>query len=508
MSSVAEASLAVKMANVTVRYGALLANKGASLQVRRGEVHAVVGENGAGKSTLMKVLFGLVTPESAELEVLGRKLSRHRPADAIRVGVGMVFQHFVLVPTLSVAENVTLGAEPKRGLFFDRGVAEARVAALSTQFGLPIDPSALVESCSVGIQQRVEILKVLYRGAEVIILDEPTAVLTPQEVDELIVVLRRLAESGKTVILITHKMREVMAAADRVTVMRRGETIETLDIAHTTPEAIAEKTIGRALAPPSRPPRVAQGSAILEVRGLCCLSSSAIPLLDKVDLVVSSHEIVGVAGIEGNGQNELVECITGLRRADSGSILLEGESAETASVRERNELGVAHVPSDRHARAVILEFTLTENSVLGRQHEPEFSSKVVLKKAAQRRHAERIVESTDLRPKDPDALMKQLSGGNQQKLVVGRELSRRAKLFVACHPTRGLDVGAAELVLGQLVSERARGAGVLFVSAELSELLAISDRIVVMFGGRIVGELDPTQVDERRIGLLMAGQVA
>ncbi|MBI2372888.1 MAG: ABC transporter ATP-binding protein [Deltaproteobacteria bacterium] len=509
MNASPEPSLAVRMAGVTKRYPGTVANADASLEVQRGEVHAVVGENGAGKSTLMKVLYGIVSPDEGRIEVLGRTLTRHSPSDAIRAGLGMVFQHFVLVPTLSVAENIVLGHEPRRGFFVDLTEATARVERLSKEYALPIDPTAPVHTCSVGLQQRIEILKVLYRGAEVLILDEPTAVLTPQEVDELILVLERLKESGKTVILITHKMREVMAAADRVTIMRRGRTIETLEVSCTTPAEIAEKTIGRAPAPPSRPEkRVRRDPPLLEVRGLTARSDRGALVVRGIDLTVGAGEIVGVAGIEGNGQVELVECLAGLRRVEAGAMSFSGQPLDGLSVRRRGDFGLAHVPADRHQRAVVLEFSVEENAVLGLVHKPEFSSAGFLRLAAQRRHAEAIIAATDLRPNDPRARFSQLSGGNQQKLVVGRELTRAAKLLLACHPTRGLDVGAAEFVLERLLAERARGAGVLFVSAELSELLAISDRIVVVFGGKVAGELDPENVDERRIGLLMAGQAA
>jgi len=481
--------VAVRMQGITKRYPRVIANQRASLQVAEGEVHAIVGENGAGKSTLMKILYGLVAPDEGEIEVLGRRLHHHSPNDAIRAGIGMVFQHFMLVPPLTVAENIVLGTEPSTGPFFRRSTAVRSVREISEEFGLPIDPEARVEDCSVGLQQRVEILKVLLRGARVIVLDEPTAVLTPQEVDELISVLRRLASQGKTILLITHKLREVMAAPDRVTIMRQGETVETLETAKTTPAEIAHKMIGRELDTPPRPATHAPGETILEVRGLEALSDRGTPALRGVDLTVRKGEIVGVAGIEGNGQSELVECIARLRPTVAGTI------------RRRAEL--AHIPEDRHKRAVVLDFSLEENAILGLQN--RFSGLLSMRFGSMRKHIEEIFLTCDVRPPDRTLSMRQLSGGNQQKIVVGRELSRRAGLLLACHPTRGLDVGASEFVLRSLLAERSRGAGVLFVSAELPELMSISDRVAVMFGGRIVGEVDPTQVDERRLGLMMAG---
>lgn len=481
--------MSVRLAGITKRYPGVTANRNASLTAAAGEVHAVVGENGAGKSTLMKILYGVVTPDEGEIEVLGRRLHRHSPADAIRAGIGMVFQHFMLVPPLTVAENIVLGMEPVKGVMFDRVAAEARIRELSRQYGLEIDPTMRVEDCSVGLQQRVEILKVLLRGAQIVILDEPTAVLTPQEVDELIVVIRNLAKQGKTVLLITHKLREVMAASDKVTIMRHGETVETLETSKTSAGEIAQKMIGRELDAPPRTP-AAIGPAVLDVVDLRATSDRGTPALQGVSLQVHAGEIVGIAGIEGNGQTELIECIAGLREADSGLINVERSAT-------------AHIPEDRHKRAVVLDFSVEENAILGLQR--DFGTVLAMDSRKIREHASAIVESCDVRPRDPAAPMRGLSGGNQQKVVIGRELSRKPKLLIACHPTRGLDIGAGEFVMRSLLAERARGAGVLFVSAELPELMSVCDRVLVMFGGRIVGDVDPTKVDERRLGLMMAG---
>jgi simple sugar transport system ATP-binding protein len=494
--------VSVELKGITKRYPRVVANRNARLSAAAGEVHAVVGENGAGKSTLMKILYGLVTPDEGEIVVRGRTLHRHSPSEAIAAGVGMVFQHFMLVPPLTVAENIVLGREPRRGPAFDRARASAEVREVSRRFGLPIDPDAHVEDCSVGIQQRVEILKVLLRGAEVIILDEPSAVLTPQEVDELIAVMRRLAGDGKTILLITHKLREVMAAADRVTIMRHGETVETLLTKDTSASEIAEKMVGRTIEAPAREPG-AGGRDMLVVERLSAASDRGVSGLRDVSLTVRAGEILGIAGIEGNGQTELIESIGGLRAPSSGKVLLDGEDITAAPVRARIEAGIGHVPEDRHRRAVVLDFTVEENAVLGSQR--AFSTPLTMRFPAIRTHAEGIIARGDVRPPDPGVAMRALSGGNQQKVVIGRELARTPKLLLAAHPTRGLDIGAIEHVQRSLREARARGAAIVLVSGELPELLALSDRMIVMFGGRIFGEVDPSRTSERELGLMMSG---
>ncbi|MFO0728716.1 MAG: ABC transporter ATP-binding protein [Myxococcota bacterium] len=494
--------LAVEIQGVTKRYPRCVANEDASLSLYAGEVHALVGENGAGKSTLMKVLAGVIRPDRGTVKVRGKPLSRFQPEESLAAGVGMVFQHFVLVGPLTVAENVVLGREPRRGLIFDRARAEAEVREVSQRFGLAVDPSARVEDLPVGVQQRVEILKVLYRGAEVIVLDEPTAILTPQEVDELLKVVRGLAESGKSILLISHKLREVMAAADRVTIMRRGKTIETLEVAKTSADAIAEKMIGRAPDPPQRAPHPV-GPVFLEVRGLSARSDRGSMALLGVDLEIRGGEVLGVAGIEGNGQAELVECLAGLRSPSAGVVRLGGVDITQASVRERLAAGLAHVPDDRLRRAVVPSMTLSENALLGFQE--RFTRALHLEQAKLTAFTEEILRSNDVRPPDPEALVGSLSGGNQQKLVIGREMARHPKLVLAAHPTRGLDVAAMEHVDRALLAARDQGAAVLLVSAELSELLRVADRIIVLAGGKIAGLVAPDEVDERALGLMMSG---
>jgi simple sugar transport system ATP-binding protein len=495
-------NLAVEMAGITKRLTRCVANNNVSLSAKRGEVHAIVGENGAGKSTLMKILYGLLTPDEGTIFVRGKQLTAHSPKEAIAAGVGMVFQHFMLVESLTVAENIVLGREPVRGLSFDRARAMKEVGELAEKFGLEIDPAIRVSDCSVGLQQRVEILKVLFRGAEVIVLDEPTAVLTPQEIEELIRVMRRLAGEGKTILLITHKLREVMAAADRVTIMRRGETVTTLEIEKTSVEEIAEKMVGRKIEPPPRE-ETHPGKIILSVEKLSASSDRGIEGLKEASFEVRAGEILGIAGIEGNGQTELLEVLSGLRRASAGRVVLDGVDLTEADPRAHYDAGLAHVPEDRHERAIILDFSIAENSILGSQR--EFSTPLALNLKKAKRHAETIIEKNDVRPPEPLAPLRELSGGNQQKVVIGREILRNPKLLLAAHPTRGLDIGAIEQVQEKLREARAAGAAIVLVSSELSELLALSDRMIVMFAGRVLEEVDPRAIDEKRLGLMMAG---
>jgi len=500
---------AIEMRGVTKRYPRVIANQDASLSVRRGEIHAVVGENGAGKSTLMKVLAGVTRPDEGVVEVGGKAYQKYTPEEAAHRGVGMVFQHFVLVPTLTVAENVVLGHEPRKGVVFDRARAESDVLALSRRFGLEVDPSAPVETCSIGVQQRVEILKVLARGAEVLILDEPTAILTPAEVDELLAVLRRLAGEGKTIVLITHKLREVMAVAERITIMRAGRTVTTVEVKSTTQDAVAELMVGRPPKHEQRPPARPRGPAVLEVKGLVARSDRGPVAVHGIDLVVHAGEIVGIAGIEGNGQTELIECITGLRAPQAGTVRIAGTDVTSSDVATRLKLGMAHVPEDRHRRGVVLDFSIEENVILGAPPD-RYARMGVLDRGRMRTETLALVKAHDVRPPDPDARMSALSGGNQQKVVIGRELGRSPRLIIAAHPTRGLDLGAMEHVDSSLVQARANDVAVLLVSAELSELLAIADRIVVLYGGRVAGEVDlrSATADERTLGAMMAGKTA
>ncbi|HEX9102773.1 MAG TPA: ABC transporter ATP-binding protein [Polyangia bacterium] len=491
---------AIGCSHVYKRFGAVVANRDVSLSVMRGEVHAVIGENGAGKSTLMRALYGMHPPDSGEVRIGGEVIARPSVEAAIARKVGMVHQHFMLVPTLTAAENVVLGREPVRGPFLDTRRAEREIAELSDRFGLRVEPRRLVSSLSVGEAQRVEIVKVLWRGADVLILDEPTAVLTPLEVGELFGVLGGLVADGKTVILVTHKLDEVLALATRVTVLRRGEVVASLDPRGATAGELARAMVGRELAPPPpRPIYTGESRERLRVEHLTVTRDDGTRALDDVSLSVRGGEILGVAGVEGNGQTELALALTGVLApgsiADGGRILVDGHDVTAAGVRARKQRGVAHVPEDRHARGAILDFSVADNVRLGDD---------ALDGARLGAETVRIIERLDVRPTDPRATMSSLSGGNQQKVVVGRELSRSHGVLVCAQPTRGVDVGAVERIHAELAHERVAGKAVLLVSADLDELFALADRIGVLFRGRVVGCVD--NVPERRAEL--RGEIA
>jgi simple sugar transport system ATP-binding protein len=497
---------AVELLEVTKTFGRLVANDHVSLTVRPGSIHALVGENGAGKTTLMKVLFGLHQPDAGSIRVRGESVHFRSPLDALRAGLGMVHQHFMLVPPLTVTENITLGREPRAGLAFDRKRAEHEVEELSRRYGLRVDPRATIENLSVGEQQRVEILKTLYRGARILILDEPTAVLTPQEVDELFAVLRSLRDQGDTVILITHKLREVMELSDRVTVMRSGRVAGEFDTKSTTVGELAEKMVGRPVLLELEKAPAKPSNAVLEVQGLCVRDDRGLDCVKDVSLAVRAGEVLGVAGVEGNGQAELIEALTGLRAIAQGEIHLGGRDVTRATPLERLRAGLAHVPADRLARGVVAEYDLADNLILGRQRDLPFARGAWLDREAIHKNAVATLAAYDVRPPVPEARLRTLSGGNQQKLVVGRELSRHAALLIAAHPTRGVDLGAIEFIHRRLIAERDRGCGVLLVSSELSELLSLSDRLIVLYEGRVVFETRPADTDERALGLTMSGQ--
>ena len=497
---------AIVLEGVTRRFGALTAVDAVSLVIPRGEVFAIVGENGAGKSTLMNVVYGIHRADAGTIRVRGEAVSFRSPADAIEAGIGMVHQHFTLVRTLTVAENVSLGDEPVRGAWtFDRRASEEKVKALAKDLGFTIDPRALVGDLPVGGQQRVEILKSLSRGAETLLLDEPTAVLTPQESDELFAVLRRLAAQGKSVVFVSHKLQEVMAVSSRVAVMRAGRLTAQLDTATTTAKDIAREMVGRD--PEPLPPKAAAlpGAPVLVLEGVSARDDRGLPALRDVSLEVRAGEIVGVAGVEGNGQAELVEVIAALRPADAGAIRVLGRDARRATPAQLLDGGLAHIPGDRLHRAVIAEMSVGENVLLGRHRERRFSGALGLDRAAMAAEAARVAEALDVRPRDPSVPLGSLSGGNQQKAVVGRELGRAPKLLLADHPTRGVDVGAIERIHAAILAERARGVGVLLVTADLGELLALADRVVVLYGGRIAHRVDASATDERALGPHMTG---
>lgn len=500
----------IEAVNIVKRFGPLTANDGVNLEAYSGQVLALVGENGAGKSTLMNMLSGLLQPDEGEIRLHGTPVSFRSPRDAIERGIGMVHQHFMLIPKLTVAENVVLGHETS-GVLFDRAGARRKVAELSEQYGLKLPAAARVESLSVGLQQRVEILKILYWGSDILIFDEPTAVLTPQETNELFVVLRDLAEQGRTIIFITHKLKEVMAISDRITVLRAGRVAGSLTTSHTSPREIASMMIGREVLPEVYKPPAREGKPVLEVHNLQVESDRGILAVRDISFEVRHGEILGIAGVEGNGQTELIEALTGLRKANSGTARVDGRSllappgivkTQAAQVREA---GVSYVPEDRRERGLVLTYSVADNLILGLQDSPQFSSGGVLKGNVIQRWARKLVDQFDVRPRRPELPVGNLSGGNQQKVVLARELTEDPALLIASQPTRGLDLGAAQFVHERLVEKRDAGAAVLLVSAELDEILALSDRIGVIYEGEIMGVFKAGEITEDEIGLLMTG---
>jgi len=508
---------AIRMTGIDKSFGPVQANRGASLQVQPGEIHALVGENGAGKSTLMKILGGLQRPDAGTMEVNGRDVTGWSTPDAIEAGIGIVHQHFMLVPTLTVAENIVLGMEPARNGMLDRHAANAAVDKLSKETGLTIDPRRKVSDLSVGEAQRVEILKVLFRGARILILDEPTAVLSPPEVKELWGVLRKLRDSGGTIVLITHRLDEVMDLSDVITVMRAGTTVAKLVTRETSPSAIAREMVGREvvlsardtmnLAAPSRTGEhaVAAGapSAGLEVHDLVVLDVHRGRCVDGVTFTVRPGEILGIAGVEGNGQTELIEAIAGLRKADNGSIMIDGHDVTRFDVAHRRNVGLTHIPEDRHRRGLVLDYAIADNLVLGVQS--RFSSKGMLDEGKISGYADRQVKAFDIRPPLPRAFARGLSGGNQQKVVLAREMGHGFTVLLASQPTRGVDVGAIEFIHSQLLAARDAGKAILLVSAELNEVMALSDRIAVMYRGKVAAVVDANGATQEQLGEYMIG---
>ncbi|HKR00543.1 MAG TPA: ABC transporter ATP-binding protein [Pyrinomonadaceae bacterium] len=497
----------IELRNITKRFGAVLANDHINIKVRPGTIHAIVGENGAGKSTAMRIAYGFYTADSGEIVVDGQVRQISTPHDAIALGIGMVHQHFMLVEPMTVAENIVLGAEPGAATALDLRKAAREISALSEEFRLSIDPNATIESLSVGQQQRVELLKALYRQAQLLILDEPTAVLTPQEVEEFFAILRRMREQGKTVVIITHKLSEVLAISDDVTVMRDGRVVGEVETAKTNAAELARMMVGREVLLRIEKTAAKPGQAVLAVRELAVTAADGTRRLDGVSFEVRAGEIVGLAGVEGNGQTELIEALSGLilPPVATGGVEFEGRNILGASARARKEMGIAHIPEDRHRRGLLLDFDLSENSILGVHYRPPAVSQlgVILDDAAIRQRAEQVIKDFDVRPANPDLPARALSGGNQQKLIIGREFDLRPKLLLVSQPTRGVDIGAIEFIHRKLVALRDAGCAVLLVSAELEEVTALSDRLLVIHNGRIVGEVDPRVATPEEIGLLM-----
>ncbi len=498
--------LALRLTAIEKHFGAVRANHGASLAVREGEIHALVGENGAGKSTLMKILSGMIAPDSGTIELNGRDVTGWTTAAAIGAGVGMVHQHFMLVPTLTVAENVVLGREPVSGGLFDGARAIREVTALCEQSGLVVPVERLVADLSVGEAQRVEILKTLYRGARVLLLDEPTAVLSPPEVSELWKVLRRLRDGGATVVLITHKLDEVMAVSETITVMRAGETVATMATKESSPEKIARAMVGRDVdlsVGTGHGRAAATGTQALVVERLVVRGARIEKAVNDVSFTVAPGEILGIAGVEGNGQTELLEAIAGLRDVTSGTISLGNTEITSRSVYARGEAGLSHIPEDRHRRGLILDYSIAENLILGQQH--KYSAHGMIDHAAMLANAKARIVEYDIRPTDASLPARALSGGNQQKIVIAREMSRAFSVLLAAQPTRGVDVGAIEFIHAELRNARAAGKAVLLVSAELKEVLSLSDRIAVMYGGRLVAMFSRAEASEEVLGPFMTG---
>ena len=497
----------IEMCNITKEFPGIIANDDITLQLRRGEIHALLGENGAGKSTLMSVLFGLYQPERGEIRKDGKVVSIKNPNDANALGIGMVHQHFKLVDVFTVLDNIILGVEPNTAGFLKKKQAREKVLKLSETYGLGVDPDALVENITVGMQQRTEILKMLYRDNEILIFDEPTAVLTPQEIEELMQVMKGLAQKGKSILFITHKLNEIMAVADRCTVLRKGRYIGTVDIASTTKEELSNMMVGRDVKfvvdkTPAQP-----GESVLEIENMCVKGGTGKKdAVHNVSLCVREGEIVCIAGIDGNGQTEFVHALTGLSKVSGGSIKLLGKDITKKSIRYRNTHGMSHVPEDRHKHGLVLDYSLEQNMVLQRYFEPQFQKGGFVRFNEVRKYADELIARFDVRSgQGAITTSRSMSGGNQQKAIVARELDREHKLLVAVQPTRGLDVGAIEYIHTQIVKTRDRGAGVLLVSLELEEVMSLSDRILVMYEGEIVGEFDPKTTTVQELGLYMAG---
>ena len=495
---------ALELRGITKRFGPVVANDRIDFDLRQGEVHALLGENGAGKSTLMSILYGLYSPDEGEIRVNGEQAEIDSPSRAIGLGIGMVHQHFMLVPVMTVTENIVLGEEPRRGVLLDVREGERKVKDLSDRYGLAVDPGAVIEQVSVGMQQRVEILKTLYRDARILILDEPTAVLTAQETQELFQVLRTLKEDGVSIVFISHKLNEVLEISDRVTVLRRGEMIDTVPTEGATEASLARLMVGRDVLLRVEKAAAKLGDPMLEVEDLHVRDQRGLEAVKGVSMNVRGGEVVAIAGVDGNGQLELVQAIAGVVVPDSGRVSIAGEDVTGEGVRETTEAGVAHIPEDRQLCGLVLDFTLAENLALREYRQPPISNHGVLSIGGMKSRARDLLKEYDVRGGDPDTLASSLSGGNQQKVAVAREVASDPKLLIAHQPTRGLDVGAIEFVHGRLLQERAEGVGILLVSLEFEEIRALADRILVIYEGQMVAEFEP-DVSEEELGVAMTG---
>ncbi len=495
----------VEMRGITKRFPGVIANDSVDFELAGGEIHALLGENGAGKTTLIKCLYGLYQPDEGEIIINGERVDVTTPNIAIEHGIGIVHQHFMLIPPFTVAENIVLGSEPRKNgmLDIEKGIEEVR--KLSRQYGLNVDPEAKIQDISVGMQQRVEILKALYRGADILILDEPTAVLTPQEVKELISIMDNLTDEGKSIIFITHKLKEVKAISDRVTVIRRGKVVDTVSTDSATTNELAKMMVGREVLLQVEKDEARPGEVILEVDNLHVRNNRDLLSLTGTSFNVKRGEILGIAGVAGNGQAELTEVLTGLRELEKGRILFKGEDISDYSTRDILEAGVSHIPEDRHGRGLVLEFTLYENLILGNHYRPPYASGFNMNYKKIRKEVRRLIQEFDIRTPGDDVLAKSLSGGNQQKVIIAREFDREHELLIAAQPTRGVDVGAIEFIHKSIIEQRDQGKAVLLISMELDEILSLSDRVAVIYEGKIIDIMDRNEASEEKLGLLMAG---
>ena len=498
---------AIEMLNITKRFPGIVANDNITLQLKKGEIHALLGENGAGKSTLMSILFGLYQPEEGEIRKNGKKVEIKNPNDANALEIGMVHQHFKLVECFSVLDNIILGVEPTSHGFLKKDDARKKVMELSEKYHLQVDPDAIVENITVGMQQRTEILKMLYRDNEILIFDEPTAVLTVQEIQELMGIMKGLAAEGKSILFITHKLNEIMQVADRCTILRKGKYIDTVDIKDTTPEELSAMMVGRNISFKVEKAPAKPGNVVLDVKNMTVAGENKKDAVKNVSFQVREGEIVCIAGIDGNGQSELVYGLSGLSDLKSGSIHMNGQDLTKASVRQRSILGESHIPEDRHKHGLVLDYSLEDNMVLQTYFKSKFTNKFgFLKKKEIRSYAERLIDQYDVRSSQgPITKTRTMSGGNQQKAIVAREIDKDPTFLIAVQPTRGVDVGAIELIHKQIVEERDKGKAVLLVSLELDEVMDVSDRILVMYEGEIVGEFKPEEVTVEELGLYMTG---
>ena len=500
-----EEQYVIEMRKITKQFGDFKANDEINLKIRKGEIHALLGENGAGKSTLMNVLSGLLQPTSGEIYMDGQAVKITSPTRANQLGIGMVHQHFMLVDAFTVTENIILGSEISANGMLDTQKAKEEITRLSNDYGLQVDPDAYIRDISVGMQQRVEILKTLYRGANVLIFDEPTAVLTPQEIDELIEIMATLVKEGKSIILITHKLDEIKKVADRCSVIRRGRYIGTVDVEDVSSQELADMMVGRSVSFKTDKQAAKIGDVVLSIKDLVVKESRGLDAVKNLSLEVHRGEVLGIAGIDGNGQSELIQALTGLRKIESGTITINGKDATNNKPREITEMGVGHVPEDRHKYGLVLPLPLSENITLQTYYQEPFSQKGILNFNEIQQYAKRLIEEYDVRTTSEQAPAVSLSSGNQQKAIIAREVDRDPELLIVAQPTRGLDVGAIEYIHKRLVEQRDKNKGVLLVSFELDEILNVSDRIAVIHAGEIIGIVDPKETSENELGLLMAG---